>query len=65
MSQGKAKIVRKNVTFSAATVRHLEDLAQTGAHGSDVVAVVRTLVDQGIRKAIRDGFLHRQEPGSD
>nr|NUR37550.1 hypothetical protein [Sphingomonas sp.] len=59
MSQGKTKTVRKNVTLSAATVQYLEELARAGTHGSDVVAVIRTLVEQGVRQAIRDGDLQR------
>lgn len=61
MAQGKAEIVRKNVTLSAATVRYLEQLAANGTHGSDVVAVIRTMVEEGVRKAILEGFIQRHE----
>ncbi|HEX8366515.1 MAG TPA: hypothetical protein VF603_14635 [Allosphingosinicella sp.] len=57
MAQGKADTVRKNVTLSAATVAYLEQLASGGTHGSDVVAVIRTMVEEGVRTAIREGFL--------
>ena len=57
MAQGKTGTVRKNVTLSAVTVGYLEQLATCGTHGSDVVAVIRTMVEEGVRTAIREGFL--------
>ena len=57
MAQGKAETVRKNVTLAAVTVTYLEQLASAGTHGSDVVAVIRTMVEEGVRTAIREGFL--------
>jgi hypothetical protein len=57
VAQGKAETVRKNVTLAAATVAYLERLASRGTHGSDVVSVIRTMVEEGVRTAIRDGFL--------
>lgn len=59
MAQGKAETVRKNVTLSKATIRYLEKLATSGTHGSDVVDVIRTLVEDGVRSAIKDGFIQR------
>lgn len=59
MAQGKTATVRKNVTLSAATVRYLEVLAKEGTHGSDVVAVIRTMVEECVRHAIRDGLIRR------
>lgn len=56
-AQGKSATVRKNVTFSAMTVDYLEELASKGTHGSDVVSVIRTMVEDGVRSAIRDGFI--------
>ncbi len=52
MAQGKTSITRKHVTFSTATIRYIEDLVKTGTHGSDVTAVIRSLVEQGVRDAI-------------
>lgn len=60
MAQGKAETVRKNVTLSTATVAYLERLAASGTHGSDVVAVIRTMVEEGVRSAIREGFIERR-----
>lgn len=54
--------MRKNVTLSRATVRYLEDIAKTGTHGSDVTAVIRSLVEQGVRHAIRDDLIEKRGP---
>lgn len=43
---------RKNVTFSEATLRYLDDIVKTGTHGPDATAVIRSLVEQGVRDAI-------------
>lgn len=63
MAQGKTQTVRKNVTFSAATLDYLETLASKGTHGSDAIAVIRTMVEEGVRAAIREGFIERRESG--
>jgi hypothetical protein len=63
MAQGKTQTVRKNVTLSLVTIEYLERLAATGTHGFDVVAVIRTMVEEGVRNAIRDGFIERRQPG--
>jgi len=59
MRQGKAPIVRKNVSFNEATIAYVEALARTGTHASDVSGVIRSLVEEGVRNAIRDGLLPR------
>jgi hypothetical protein len=61
MAQGKAPTVRKNVTLAKATVRYLEDIAATGTHGYDVTAVIRSLVEQGVRHAIRDTLIKKRQ----
>lgn len=61
MAQGKTETVRKNVTLSTATICYLEDLAKAGTHGSDVVAIIRTMVEEGVRNAIRDGFIEKRQ----
>ncbi len=61
MAQGKTDTTRKHVTFATATICYAEDLAKTGTHGSDVTAVIRSLVEQGIRGAIRDGLIPKRE----
>ncbi len=57
MAQGKAPTTRKTLTLAVMTVRYLEDLAKLGTHGSDVTGVGRTLIEEGVRAAIRDGFI--------
>lgn len=61
MAQAKAPTVRKNVTLAKATVRYLEDIAATGTHGYDVTAVIRSLVEEGVRHSIRDGIIDRHK----
>jgi hypothetical protein len=61
MAQGKAPTTRKNITFNVATLKYLEALAAKGTHGSDVADVARTLVENGIREAIKEGFLKLQD----
>jgi anti-sigma regulatory factor (Ser/Thr protein kinase) len=56
-AQGKSQTTRMNVTFSVTTVEYLEELATKGTHGSDVVSAIRTMVEEGVRNAIRDGFI--------
>lgn len=60
MAQGKADVTRKHVTFATATISYLEDIVETGTHGSDVTAVIRSLVEQGVRRAIREGLIGRR-----
>lgn len=61
MGQGKTAVTRKHVTFATATIRYVEDLVKTGTHGSDVTAVIRSLVEQGVRHAIRDKLISRRK----
>jgi hypothetical protein len=61
MSEGKAATERKNVTLAVATIAYLKDLAKTGTHGADVPAVIRSLVEQGVRDAIDKKLIHVRE----
>ncbi len=61
MAQGKTATIRKNITLSVTTVAYLEDIAKTGTHGSDVPAVIRSLAEQGVRRAIRDGLIKKYQ----
>ena len=65
MAQGKAPTQRKTVTFAVATVEYLEQLASIGTHGSDVTNVIRALVEEGIRSAIKEGFIAMREDETD
>ena len=44
-------------TLSGATIRYLEALTGTGTHGANVPQVMTTLIEQGVRRAMREGFL--------
>lgn len=45
------------VTLLSATIAYLETLVRQGTHGTSVPGVMRTLIEEGVRTAIRDGFL--------
>ncbi len=60
MPKKNTETIRWNVTFSTAIADYLKDLAAKGTHGSDVVGVIRTMVEQGVRDAIREGFIDRR-----
>lgn len=57
MSVDKSPTERFQTTLSKETVKFLLALAKKGTHGSSVPAVGRTLIEQGIRAAIQEGFL--------
>ena len=59
MAQGKAKTVRKGVVIAEATMMHLEDMV--GIYGTDVVDVMRSLIEQGVRDAITVGFIKQRQ----
>ena len=59
MPRGKGKTAtdRQKVTFSEATLRFLDVLCTKGTHGAGVNDVIRSLVEEGIRRAIADNIL--------
>ena len=57
MTAAKTDTVRKTITLSKATVRHLERLAIIGIHGSEWSGVARTFVEAGVRQAIQDDYI--------
>ena len=60
MSSGrkrKAKTERLSVTLALPTLSYLADLAQVGIHGTSVTDVAKSLIEQGIRDAIKQNFL--------
>lgn len=61
MSKGKAKTVRKTITIAVTTFRYLERLAEKGTHGSDWSGVARGFVEEGVRQAIKDGFINLED----
>jgi hypothetical protein len=48
---------RFETLLSLGTHQYLNELAAKGTHGTSVPAVGRTLIEQGIRAAIRQGFI--------
>jgi hypothetical protein len=56
---------RRPVTLAVATWEFLDQLSKLGTHGTSVPDVAKTLIEEGIRQAIKDGFLKQtpQSPG--
>jgi hypothetical protein len=53
-------------TLSPMTIRYLESLSKRGMHGKGVSKVMRSLIEEGVRQAVRDKFipqLHDDDPG--
>jgi hypothetical protein len=48
---------RRPVTLAVATWKFLDQLSKLGTHGTSVPDVAKTLIEEGIREAIKDGFL--------
>jgi hypothetical protein len=57
MATEKAETDRIPITLSLATIGFLERLVRQGTHGTSVPGVARTLIEEGIRNAIKDGLL--------
>jgi hypothetical protein len=55
---------RRPITLAVATWEYLEELSKLGTHGTSVTDVAKTLIEEGIRQAIKDGFLNRRREGS-
>jgi len=58
----KAETDRLAVTLSTATFGYLEKMVKQGTHGNSVSGVARSLIEEGVRLAIRDGLvaMHRE-----
>lgn len=48
---------RRPITLANATWDYLDDLSKQGTHGTSVPDVAKSLIEEGIRRAIKDGFL--------
>jgi hypothetical protein len=48
---------RRPVTLAVGTWGFLAQLSKLGTHGTSVPDVAKTLIEEGIRQAIKDGFL--------
>jgi hypothetical protein len=52
---------KKSCTLTISTVRYLEKIAEVGTHGGTMSAVMTRLIEEGVRQAIRDGFVTKLE----
>jgi hypothetical protein len=57
MPKDRSETERFQTVLAVETIRFLEQLAVKGTHGSSVPAVGRALIEEGIRNAIREGFI--------
>jgi hypothetical protein len=51
---------RRPVTLAVATWEYLDSLSKLGTHGTSVPDVAKALIEEGIRQAIKDGFLQHR-----
>ena len=56
-----AKTDRLQVYLALQTHAFLAILAEKGTHGTSVPDVAKTLIEQGIRRAVREGFLDAED----
>ena len=63
MATEKAETDRVPVTLALSTITYLEKLVRQGTHGTSVPGVARTLIEEGIRLAIKDGLLAIRDNG--
>ena len=64
MATEKAETDRVPITLALSTITYLEKLVRQGTHGTSVPGVARTLIEEGIRLAIKDGLLSIRDNGS-
>ena len=57
MAKEKSPTERFQTMLDVETIRYLEDLAGKGTHGPSVPKVGRRLIEDGIRIAIKEGFI--------
>jgi hypothetical protein len=50
-------------TLSPETYTYLSDLVDTGGYGSNPTDVARTLIEEGIRRALADKIIHVRRRG--
>src|ERR1700730_9861167 len=63
MATEKAETDRVPITLALSTISYLEKLVRQGTHGTSVPGVAKTLIEEGIRLAIKDGLLAIPENG--
>jgi hypothetical protein len=52
---------RRPITLALATWEYLDELSKRGTHGTSVPDVAKSLIEDGVRRAIQDGFLKLRE----
>ncbi len=57
-----AETDRRPITLALATWDYLDQLSKLGTHGTSVPDAAKTLIEDGIRQAIKDGFLKQRAP---
>src|SRR5437899_10556387 len=63
MATEKAETDRVPITLALSTIGYLEKLVRQGTHGTSVPGVAKTLIEEGIRLAIKDGLLAIRDNG--
>ncbi len=63
MATEKAETDRVPITLALSTIAYLEKLVRQGTHGTSVPGVAKTLIEEGIRLAIKDGLLSIRDNG--
>jgi hypothetical protein len=58
---GEKQTDRFQTTLSLRTLAYLDALAKKGTHGSSVPAVGRSLIEEGIRRAILERFIAAED----
>ena len=61
MADDKTPNERFQAMLSPRTVAYLRALAKKGTHGSSVPAVGRSLIEEGVRRAIVDKFISAED----
>ena len=61
MADSKTDTIRKTLTISKLTLRYLERLAERGIHGSEWSGVARGFIEEGVRRAIKEGFIEQDD----
>jgi len=57
MADDEKNTKRLYVTLALATIEHLEALARRGTHGTGAADVAKGMIEEGIRRAVRQKFL--------
>jgi len=61
MAETKTPTVRRTLTVSKKSFLYLERLAEHGIHGSEWSGVARNFIEEGIRQAIKEGFIKHDD----